>query len=165
MGTMNLATQKRLGVLPKTEDTLTYEGHIYGNNQRPFVGRKPTPTANDMPGGFFGVHGFGAAHGDGKLHYFGDGPGQADLPMNGFYGIGSVDLEYQAAEMLIRDPAENLPTNPAGIYGKTHAPRPLLGAVSFISGLWVMNNGNDASKLVGLPLIGLGLYQFATSSQ
>ena len=75
--------------------------------------------------------------------------------MNGFYGIGSVDLEYQAAEMLIRDPAENLPTNPAGIYGKTHAPRPLVGAVSFISGLWVMNNKNKQSKLVGLPLIGL----------
>lgn len=113
MATMNLSTQKRLGVLPKTEETLTYEGHIYGNTHRPFVGRKPTPTAP----GFFGVHGFGAASGDGKLHYYGNGPGQADLPMNGFYGIGSADLEYQAGEMLIQDPAEMLPTNPAGIYG------------------------------------------------
>ena len=73
---------------------------------------------------------------DGKLHYFGDGPGQADLPMNGFYGIGSVDLEYQAAEMLMRDPAENLPTNPAGIYGKAHAPRPLSG--SSVTHQWTM---------------------------
>ena len=113
MSSMNLATQKRLGVLPKTEDTLTYTGHIYGNNHRGFRGRRPTPTSP----GFFGVHGLGAANGDGKLHYFGDGPGQADLPMNGFYGIGMADLEYQAGNMLIADPTENQPTHPAGMYG------------------------------------------------
>lgn len=114
MSSMNLATQKRLGVLPKTEDTLTYGGHTYGNTHRGFRGR-PTPTSTSP--GFFGVHGLGAANGDGKLHYFGDGPGQADLPMNGFYGIGMADLEYQAGNMLIADPTENQPTNPAGIYG------------------------------------------------
>ena len=113
MATMNLSTQKRLGVLPKTEETLTYEGHTYGNTHRALNEK----THSNSQKGFFGVHGFGAASGDGKLHYFGDGPGQADLPMNGFYGIGSADLEYQAGEMLIQDPAEMLPTNPAGIYG------------------------------------------------
>ena len=113
MSSMNLSTQKRLGVLPKTEETLTYKGHIYGNTHRGFRGRTPKPIASHKSPGFFGVHGLGAAGGDGKLHYFGDGPGQADLPMNGFYGIGMADLDYQAGNMLIADPTENQPTNPA----------------------------------------------------
>ena len=135
MSSMNLATQKRLGVLPKTEDTLTYKGHIYGNNHRGFRGRRPTPIASNKSPGFFGVHGLGAANGDGKLHYFGDGPGQADLPMNGFYGIGMADLDYQAGNMLIADPTENQPTNPAGIYGLMDGGNPQLGAILVLGAL------------------------------
>ena len=52
MSSMNLATQKRLGVLPKTEDTLSYGGHIYGNTHRGFKGRKPSPLSH-------GFHGLG----------------------------------------------------------------------------------------------------------
>ena len=160
MATMNLSTQKRLGVLPKTEETLTYEGHIYGNTHRPFVGRKPTPTAK----GFFGVHGIGAAHGDGKLHYYGNGPGQADLPMNGFYGIGSADLEYQAGEMLIQDPAEMLPTNPAGIYGLPQIGRPQLGLGMFAAGLFVGSRNMKKKDPIALTLMGAGLYTFFSGS-
>ena len=109
MSAMNLATQKRLGRLPKTEDTLSYKGHTYGNTHRGFGMRTPTPTSK----GFFGVHGFGSAAGDGKLHYFGNGPGQADLPADGFYGLGNTAMMSQAADMLIADPTENQPTNPA----------------------------------------------------
>ena len=161
MATMNLSTQKRLGVLPKTEETLTYTGHIYGNTHRPFVGRKPTPTAK----GFFGVHGFGAASGDGKLHYFGDGPGQADLPMNGFYGIGMAEMDYQAGEMLIQDPAEMLPTNPAGIYGALTPTATAAGIVMFAGGLWIGNNSKDGmTSIPALGLMGAGLYTFMTNA-
>jgi len=95
MAAMNVSTQRRLGKLPKTEDTLSYKGHIYGNTHRGFRGRRPTPTYE----GFFG---YGGPGGDGKLHYYGNGEGQSDLPMNGFYGIGSADVMMeQAAEMMI----------------------------------------------------------------
>ena len=117
MSSMNLATQKRLGVLPRTEESLTYKGHIYGNTHRGFRGRTPVPIASSKSPGFFGVHGLGAANGDGKLHYFGNGPGQADLPANGFYGIGNAAMDYQVANMLIADSTTNQPTNPPGIYG------------------------------------------------
>ena len=133
MSAMNLATQKRLGRLPKTEDTLSYKGHTYGNTHRGFGMRTPTPTSK----GFFGVHGFGSAAGDGKLHYFGNGPGQADLPADGFYGLGNTAMMSQAADMLIADPTENQPTNPAGIYGASDLLRtdsPLLGLVLFGTG-------------------------------
>lgn len=133
MSAMNLATQKRLGRLPKTEDTLSYKGHTYGNTHRGFGMRTPTPTSK----GFFGVHGFGSAAGDGKLHYFGNGPGQADLPADGFYGLGNTAMMSQAADMLIADPTENKPTNPAGIYGASDLLRtdsPLLGLVLFGTG-------------------------------
>jgi len=113
MPAMNLATQRRLGKFNKTPDMLTYPGHIYGNTHRPFVGRRPTPTQE----GFFGLG--STANGDGKLHYYGNGPGQSDLPMHGFYGIGSADLEYQAANMLIDGASTHQPThmdNP-GMYG------------------------------------------------
>ena len=122
MSSMNLSTQKRLGVLPKTEETLTYKGHIYGNTHRGFRGRTPKPIASHKSPGFFGVHGLGAAGGDGKLHYFGDGPGQADLPANGFYGIGNADLQYQAGNMLIDGGSTHVPTNPPGIYGAMDSP-------------------------------------------
>ena len=161
MSSMNLATQKRLGVLPKTEDTLTYEGHTYGNTHRGFGMRRPTPTSK----GFFGVHGFGAASGDGKLHYFGDGPGQADLPMNGFYGIGSADLEYQAGEMLIQDPAEMLPTNPAGIYGAPVPTATAAGIMMFAGGLWIGNNSKDGiTSIPALGLMGMGIYTFMSNA-
>lgn len=96
---------------------LSYDGHIYGNNHRPFIGRTPTPT-------YKGFYGYGSAGGDGKLHYYGNGEGQSDLPMNGFYGFGSADLEFQAAEMLIpgNDGAStHNPThmNTPGMYGFT----------------------------------------------
>lgn len=154
MSSMNLATQKRLGVLPKTEDTLTYEGHTYGNTHRGFGMRRPTPTSK----GFFGVHGLGAASGDGKLHYFGDGPGQAGLPMNGFYGIGSADLEYQAGEMLIQDPAEMLPTNPAGIYGLPKINSAAAGLAMFSAGLFLGNRNNNKKDPIAYALMGGGLY-------
>lgn len=111
---MNTGIQRRIGKLPKTPDMLTYGGHIYGNTHRPFIGRRPTPTSD----GFFG---FGSMHGDGKLHYFGDGPGQADLPMHGFYGLGNAELEYQAANMLIDGGVEHNPTHndTPGMYGMT----------------------------------------------
>jgi hypothetical protein len=111
MSAMNLATQKRLGKLPKTPESLTYKGHIYGNNHRGFGMRRPTPTSK----GFYGLG--STASGDGKLHYFGDGPGQKGLASNGFYGIGSAELEFQAGQMLIPNSMENQPTHPAGIYG------------------------------------------------
>lgn len=95
MAAMNVSTQRRLGKLPKTEDTLSYKGHTYGNTHRGFRGRRPTPT-------YEGFYGYGGAGGDGKLHYYGNGEGQSDLPMNGFYGIGSADVMMeQAAEMMI----------------------------------------------------------------
>jgi len=131
MSAMNLATQKRLGRLPKTEDTLSYKGHTYGNTHRGFGMRNPTPTSK----GFFGVHGFGSAAGDGKLHYFGNGPGQADLPADGFYGLGNTAMMSQAADMLIADPTENQPTNPAGIYGLMDGGNPQLGAILVLGAL------------------------------
>jgi len=73
--------------------------------------RRPTPTSK----GFYGLG--STASGDGKLHYFGDGPGQKGLASNGFYGIGSAELEFQAGQMLIPNSMENQPTHPAGIYG------------------------------------------------
>ena len=93
--------------------------------------RTPTPTSK----GFFGVHGFGSAAGDGKLHYFGNGPGQADLPADGFYGLGNTAMMSQAADMLIADPTENQPTNPAGIYGLMDGGNPQLGAILVLGAL------------------------------
>lgn len=112
MPAMNVGIQRRLGKLPKTPDMLTYSGHTYGNTHRGYMGRRPTPTSE----GFFGL---GSAAGDGKLHYFGDGPGQADLPMHGFYGFGSAELEYQAANMLIDGGVSHNPTHndTPGMYG------------------------------------------------
>jgi len=165
MSSMNLATQKRLGVLPKTEDTLTYKGHIYGNNHRGFRGRRPTPIASNKSPGFFGVHGLGAANGDGKLHYFGDGPGQADLPMNGFYGIGMADLDYQAGNMLIADPTENQPTNPAGIYGGLpKIGSPVLGAGLIAAGLFIANRNNNKKDPIALALLAGGAYTFVSGA-
>ena len=116
MAAMNVATQRRLGKLPKTEDTLSYSGHTYGNTHRGFRGRRPTAT-------YEGFYGYGGPGGDGKLHYYGNGEGQSDLPMNGFYGIGSADVMMeQAAEMMIpgndgastHNPNHN---NTPGMYG------------------------------------------------
>ena len=121
MSAMNLATQKRLGKLPKTPESLTYKGHIYGNNHRGFGARRPTPTSS----GFFGLG--STSNGDGKLHYFGDGPGQKGLASNGFYGIGSAELVFQAGQMLIPNSMENQPTNPAGIYGGSIIPDEIAG--------------------------------------
>lgn len=112
MPAMNTGIQRRLGKLPKTPDMLSYKGHTYGNTHRGYMGRRPTPTSE-------GFYGFGSAAGDGKLHYFGDGPGQADLPMHGFYGFGSAELDYQAANMLIDGGVSHNPTHndTPGMYG------------------------------------------------
>ena len=49
MAAMNVSTQRRLGKLPKTEDTLSYKGHTYGNTHRGFRGRRPhQPTKASM---------------------------------------------------------------------------------------------------------------------
>lgn len=165
MSSMNLATQKRLGVLPKTEDTLSYGGHMYGNTHRGFRGRTPSPTSP----GFFGLgahmSGHDGANGDGKLHYYGNGEGQADLPMNGFYGFGSADLEYQAANMLIDGGSTHEPTNPPGMYGLPKTNQTFLGVVMLASGLWIGNNSKDGMTTVpALGLMGLGLYTFATNA-
>ena len=153
MSSMNLATQKRLGRLPKTEDTLSYKGHTYGNTHRGFGMRTPTPTSK----GFFGVHGFGSAAGDGKLHYFGNGPGQADLPADGFYGLGNTAMDFQVADMMIADPTENQPTNPAGIYGLMDGGNPQLGAIlvwGALAGVGTKTLDKKMGAVVGL----LGAY-------
>ena len=103
MAAMNVSTQRRLGKLPKTEDTLSYGGHTYGNTHRGFIGRRPTPT-------YEGFYGYGGAGGDGKLHYYGNGEGQADLPMNGFYGLGSAELDSKPLRCLSPAMMEPRPT-------------------------------------------------------
>ena len=158
MSAMNLATQKRLGRLPKTEDTLSYKGHTYGNTHRGFGMRNPTPTSK----GFFGVHGFGSAGGDGKLHYFGNGPGQADLPADGFYGLGNTAMMSQAADMLIADPTENQPTNPAGIYGLMDGSNPQLGALLVLGALGGVDT-KKVDKKMGVVIGLLGTYIMTTN--
>jgi len=122
MAAMNVATQRRLGKLPKTEDSLSYKGHMYGNTHRGFRGRRPTST-------YEGFYGYGGPGGDGKLHYYGNGEGQSDLPMNGFYGLGSAELDFQAAEMLI-------PGNDgASTHNPTHKDTPgMYGAMDIVTG-------------------------------
>ena len=158
MSAMNLATQKRLGRLPKTEDTLSYKGHTYGNTHRGFGMRTPTPTSK----GFFGVHGFGSAAGDGKLHYFGNGPGQADLPADGFYGLGNTAMMSQAADMLIADPTENQPTNPAGIYGFMDGSNPQVGAILVLGALAGVGT-KKVDKKMGAVIGLLGAYIMTTN--
>ena len=158
MSAMNLATQKRLGRLPKTADTLSYKGHTYGNTHRGFGMRTPTPTSK----GFFGVHGFGSAAGDGKLHYFGNGPGQADLPADGFYGLGNTAMMSQAADMLIADPTENQPTNPAGIYGLMDGSNPQLGALLVLGALGGVAT-KKVDKKMGVVIGLLGTYIMTTN--
>lgn len=113
MPAMNVGMQRRVGKLPKTPEFLSYKGHTYGNTHRGYGLRRPTPTSE----GFFGLGSM--ANGDGKLHYYGNGEGQSDLPMHGFYGIGSAELDYQAGNMLIDGASTHEPThadNP-GLYG------------------------------------------------
>ena len=100
MSSMNIATQKRLGRLPKTPEILTgTRGGYYGGSHAGFGTRTPTPI---LPG-FFGL---GSAEGDGKLHYFGNDEGQSGLPVGqGFYGttLGGhqTEMDYQAANITI----------------------------------------------------------------
>lgn len=138
MAAMNVATQRRLGKLPRTDDSLSYKGHIYGNTHRGFRGRRPTPTSD-------GFYGLGSASGDGKLHYYGNGEGQSDLPMNGFYGIGSADVMMeQAAEMMI-------PGNDgASTHNPTHKSTPgMYGVRDFITG----NTQGVPNVLIGLAAV------------
>ena len=112
MPAMNVGMQRRVGKLPKTPESLSYKGHTYGNTHRGYGLRRPTPTSE----GFFGLGSM--ANGDGKLHYYGNGEGQSDLPMHGFYGIGSAELDYQAGNMLIDGAVSHNPTHETpGFYG------------------------------------------------
>lgn len=168
MSAMNIATQKRLGRLPKTEESLTYEGHIYGNTHRGFGMRRPSPipsnysNSNKSPG-FFGL---GNAGGDGKLHYFGNGPGQAGLGADGFYGLGNSAMDNQAAQMLIPGlDIEPQPTNPAGIYGGLPViASPQVGLAMLAAGLFVANRNNSKKDPIALALMAGGVYTFVSGA-
>jgi hypothetical protein len=86
--------------------------------------------------------------------------------MNGFYGIGSADLEYQAANMLIDGGSTHVPTNPPGMYGFfPKASATMAGITMFFGGLWIGNNSKDGMTAIpALGLMGLGLYTFATNA-
>ncbi len=98
MPSMNTGMQRRIGILPKTEDLLDYQGHIFGNTHRGFSGRKPTPTQE----GFFGIGGLGMATGDGMSNawYGNDALAQGPLPAAGTYGIGSADAAAMSPSMM-----------------------------------------------------------------
>ena len=50
-----------------------------------------------------GFYGYGGAGGDGKTPLLRKrGEGQAGLPMNGFYGLGSAELEFKPLRCLSR---------------------------------------------------------------
>ena len=53
--------EKKKWYFEDVPEVLTAAPHIYGNNHRPFTGRRPTPTYE----GFFGLG--SASAGDGKL--------------------------------------------------------------------------------------------------
>ena len=127
MAQMSTNMQRRIGILSKTPANEKVSGSIYGNTHRGFRNRRPTATASGMPGGFFGYRGMhkmsgahenmsaahsmygktsaGNAHsmyGDHKMHYFGNAhEGQKGMPSMGFYGLGSAELDYQVANMMI----------------------------------------------------------------
>ena len=127
MAQMSTNMQRRIGILSKSPSNETLTGSIYGNTHRGYGMRKPTATSTGMPGGFFGYkgmhkmsghhenmsaahsmygqHSAGNAHsmhGDKKLHYFGNAhEGQKGMPSMGFYGLGSAELDYQIANMMI----------------------------------------------------------------
>tara|TARA_B100000287_G_scaffold435569_1_gene504561 strand:+ start:1099 stop:1539 length:441 start_codon:yes stop_codon:yes gene_type:complete len=89
MPSMNVGMQRRIGVLPKTEDLLNYEGHIFGNTHRGFGMRNPTPTQD----GFWGIGSVGDTHeGDGMLSaiYGNSEEGMGMLPPAGIYGLGQA---------------------------------------------------------------------------
>jgi hypothetical protein len=55
-------------------------------------------------------HGLGSTlYGDGKIHYYGNDMGQADLAPAGFYGLSGSEMDYQVADMMITgdDPDPN----------------------------------------------------------
>ena len=87
MPAMNVAMQRRIGVLPKTPEYVPggRTAGYYGYGHQGFKVR-PTPQ-------FTGFFGLGSHNGDGKLHYFGNGEGQSGLPSNGFYGATGDDLD------------------------------------------------------------------------
>ena len=87
MPAMNVAMQRRIGTLPRTPEYVPggRTAGYYGYGHQGFKVR-PTPQFE----GFFGL---GTANGDGKLHYFGNGEGQANLPSVGFYGATGDELD------------------------------------------------------------------------
>lgn len=118
MPSMNTGMQRRIGLLPKTEDLLDYQGHIFGNTHRGFGGRKPTPTQE----GFFGIGGIGMANGDGMSNawYGNDSLAQDPLPVAGTYGIGSADAAAMSPDMMAASSyMKNKPANydAPGLFG------------------------------------------------
>ena len=47
MPSMNTGMQRRIGLLPKTEDLLDYQGHIFGNTHRGFEEGNQHPHKKD----------------------------------------------------------------------------------------------------------------------
>ena len=118
MPSMNTGMQRRIGLLPKTEDLLDYQGHIFGNTHRGFGGRKPTPTQE----GFFGIGSIGMANGDGMSNawYGNDSLAQDPLPVAGTYGIGSADAAAMSPDMMAASSyMKNKPANydAPGLFG------------------------------------------------
>ncbi len=110
MPSMNTGMQRRIGMLPKTEDLLNYQGHIFGNTHRGFGARTPTPTQD----GFWGIGGLASAHGDGMSNawYGNDSLAQGPLPAAGVYGIGAADAaEMDAGTLEATRMAGNKPAN------------------------------------------------------
>ena len=109
MSAMNVAMQRRIGVLPKTEDLLSYDGHIFGNSHRGFGMRNPTPTQE----GFWGI---GSAHvptsmGDGMMSaIYGNSPeGNSMLSAPGIYGLGNAAQEM--TPQMMNSGMSNKPAN------------------------------------------------------
>ena len=100
---MNVGMQRRIGKLPKTPELDYHSGSSYygGTHAGWNVGkgnRKSPPTT--ISNGMFGI---GSIYGDGKLHYYGDDEGQANLPPEGIYGttLGHYGMDAQVAAIAI----------------------------------------------------------------
>ena len=97
MPAMNGGMQRRIGKLPKTSELAQPQGSgYYGGSHAGFGRRQPTPLSN-------GMFGIGSIYGDGKLHYYGDNEGQANLPAHGIYGtsLGNTAVEAQISDIAI----------------------------------------------------------------
>ena len=137
MPSMNTGMQRRIGVLPKTEDLLEYQGHIFGNTHRGFGARTPTPTQD----GFWGIGGLGMTEGDGMANawYGNDALAQGPLPAAGVYGIGSAEAEAMtAASHMGNEPAN---WDAPGIFGIGDTMNNLSSTQKIIAGIFVIGAG------------------------